>query len=432
MGAYRLLRVLGAGGMGKVWLGEHQVLGRRAAVKVLHEHLTPQQEIVNRFFNEARAATAIADPGIVQIFDFGRDADGVVYIVMEWLDGAPLDRRLTGQLSSELHRTLRLVRQVATSLGAAHSRGIVHRDLKPENIFVVADAEVAGGERTKILDFGIAKLATNAGGVKTETSVLLGTPVYMSPEQCRGAGHVDQRSDIYSLGCVIFDLLTGRPPFVAEGTGEVIAMHLRESPPTPSALMSSIPPAVDTLILRCLEKDPSRRFSSGTELAAALEVLLRLPEPQDARPETRVTSQYISPPTTLSAASAEIEVPTRDRRARILMFVSLVMAASFLAVCAMRRGAPDRSSTQPATPTLTPAAVDSTGIDASVDAIDALQFVPLDAVPSDAPSRPSKRTASPSHSPTTQKTAKDGAPCVQINGFDHLPEERFSCPVTDH
>src|SRR6478735_9524748 len=216
VGAYRILQRIGAGGMGEVWLAEHAMLGRRAAVKVLLPEFSMKQEIVTRFFNEARAATAIADPGIVQIFDFGHHVDGTAYIVMELLDGEPLDKRLARNGALPVTDALRIMRQVASSLGAAHARGIVHRDLKPENIFLIRDPEVPGGERAKILDFGIAKLI-GENQVKTQTSVVMGTPGYMSPEQCRGAGKVDERADIYALGCVLFAAIAGRPPFWAEG-----------------------------------------------------------------------------------------------------------------------------------------------------------------------------------------------------------------------
>ncbi|MCA9797831.1 MAG: serine/threonine protein kinase, partial [Candidatus Eremiobacteraeota bacterium] len=181
--------------------------------KVLLPALSMQREIVDRFFNEARATTSVPDPGIVQVFDFGFHTDGSAFIVMEFLEGEPLDTRLKrfGRLSA--FDALRLTRGAASSLHAAHSRGIVHRDLKPENIFLVPDSEAQGGERPKILDFGIAKLGGNEPGqMRTRTGALMGTPVYMSPEQCRGAGSVDHRSDIYSMGCVIFHMLTGRPP----------------------------------------------------------------------------------------------------------------------------------------------------------------------------------------------------------------------------
>jgi hypothetical protein len=314
IGAYRVLQQIGEGGMGSVWIAEHITLGRRAALKVLHPAFSNRPDIVTRFFNEARAATAISDPGIVQIFDFGEHVDGSAYIVMELLDGEPLDRRLTREGTLALHDALRLMRQVAGTLGAAHARGIVHRDLKPENVYIVRDPEVPGGERAKVLDFGIAKLVGDPGvGVKTQTAAVMGTPSFMSPEQCRGAGEVDQRSDVYALGCVLFALVTGRPPFQAAGVGDVIAMHLREPAPAPSQLRPGIPPAFDQLVLRCLAKVPAQRFATAGELAIAMGALLGS-SPQV--PAARTSYATAPEPTTLSAATGAGSAPP-TKRARV-------------------------------------------------------------------------------------------------------------------
>lgn len=275
VGAYRLIEQIGEGGMGSVWLAEHTMLGRRAAVKLLHSSFSDRPDIVTRFFNEARAATQISDPGIVQIFDFGHTGDGQAYIAMELLDGEPLDQRLQRLGRLQVQQAVRIVRQVASSLGAAHARNIVHRDLKPENIYLVRDPEVPGGERAKILDFGIAKLlGDQAGAVKTQTNAVMGTPLYMSPEQCRGSGGVDARSDVYSLGCVLFTLIAGTPPFNAEGQGELLVAHITQPPPRVTSIAPHVPSNVDALIARCLEKDPAARFQNGTELASALGTLL--------------------------------------------------------------------------------------------------------------------------------------------------------------
>ncbi len=328
IGAYRMIRQIGAGGMGAVWLAEHAMLGRRAAVKVLHPMFSGRQDVVTRFFNEARAATAISDPGIVQVFDFGHHTDGSAYIVMELLEGEPLDQRLQRQGVLPVPDALRILRQVASALGAAHARGIVHRDLKPENIFLVRDAEVAGGERAKILDFGIAKLSGDLVGVKTQTSAVMGTPTYMSPEQCRGAGGVDQRADIYALGCVLLALVTGQPPYDAEGAGDLIVMHLREPAPRASSRVPNVPPAVDDLIAQCLEKDPARRFASGTELAAAIGALMGQSMLTPIPPGyTNTNHAAVAVPTTLSgsAASISMPVPARSRRRRSLAIVGGVV-----------------------------------------------------------------------------------------------------------
>jgi eukaryotic-like serine/threonine-protein kinase len=274
VGGYRVIEPLGAGGMGAVWMAEHAILGRRAALKMLKKEYAARPDMVTRFFNEARAATSIADPGIVQIFDFGYH-EGCPYIAMELLLGEPLDVRLRGEGRLPALVALRIVRQVAASLGAAHAANIVHRDLKPENIFLVRDPEITWGERAKILDFGIAKLGESTG-VRTETAVIMGTPLYMSPEQCRGAGAVDARADVYSLGCVLFVLLTGRPPFTGRGGGEIIAKHQYEPAPRVSSFVP-VSPKIDALVERCLAKQPEVRFASGTQLAQAIDELLALP-----------------------------------------------------------------------------------------------------------------------------------------------------------
>jgi serine/threonine-protein kinase len=327
VGAYRVLQRLGAGGMGEVWLAEHTMLGRRAAIKVLHPEYSSNDEVVNRFFNEARSVTSINDPGIVQIFDYGHHSDGSAYIVMELLEGEPLDRRLARCGALGLLEALRIMRQIASALGAVHARGIIHRDLKPENVFIVRDSEVDGGERAKILDFGIAKLVGDHGGLKTQTQVVMGTPRYMSPEQCRGAGAIDRRSDVYSLGCLLFALLVGRPPFDSEGVGEIIAMHLREPPPVPSSLRPGIPPEIDRLVLRCLEKDPARRFGHSGELVAVLGSLRGLSLQLEALGSGPAYAK--STPTTLCAAAGVMGAAAATAAARRFRPEPLAIYAGF-------------------------------------------------------------------------------------------------------
>ena len=367
IGAYRVLQQIGEGGMGTVWLAEHTMLGRRAALKLLHPMFSTRADIVQRFFNEARAATAISDPGIVQIFDFGHHVDGSAYIAMEMLDGEPLDKRLRRVGRIPPSDTLRIMRQVASTLGVAHTRGIVHRDLKPENIFVVRDPEVFGGERAKILDFGIAKL-TGDQHVKTQTSAVMGTPAYMSPEQCRGAGHVDQRSDVYALGCVLFALASGAPPFDAEGAGEIIAMHLREPPPLLSSRVAGVPPELDALVARCLAKDPGHRYSSGTELAAAIGALLgassnvSFPVVASAASLPRAHAQSS---TTLSSANGATAAltgppPTRSRGPVIALVAVVLVGGGIAALVATNTGkhaaAPEPTAQLTPAPAATPPA----------------------------------------------------------------------------
>jgi serine/threonine protein kinase len=355
VGGYKVLHRIGEGGMGSVWLAEHAMLGRRAAIKMLHPEFSGRREIVTRFFNEAKAATTISDPGIVQIFDFGHHVDGNAYIVMELLDGEPLDKRLSRVGALDVPDALRIMRQVASTLGAAHQRGIVHRDLKPENIYLVRDPEVASGERAKVLDFGIAKLVTDQGGVKTHTQAVMGTPAYMSPEQCRGAGHVDQRSDVYALGCVLFRLLCGKPPFDAEGIGEIIVMHMQKAPELPSRLRPGVPPEVDNLVLKCLAKDPSQRFASGAELAIAIGALTGS---SPSVPAASARYAAASAPTTLSSATGVNSMTTAPRRSRPVLLAGIgvvSVGAAFAIVYGVTRGSSESSaSATPVEPAPTP------------------------------------------------------------------------------
>ncbi len=352
IGAYRVVRRIGKGGMGSVWLAQHLELGRLAALKVLHAELSARQDIVARFFNEARAATAISDPGIVQIFEYGHHTDGSAYIVMELLEGEGLRQRLKRLRRLPMKDALRILRQTASSLGVAHAAGVVHRDLKPDNLFLVRDPEVPGGERVKILDFGIAKLASDTAGIRTKTSAVIGTPAYMSPEQCRGAGQVDQRTDVYSLGCVLFALIAGAPPFTAAGAGDLIAMHLREPAPLLSSRIAGVPPAIDALVASCLEKDPAQRPASGTELANALAALPV--EPTGANAEYVPGSGSTGPSmaqslvTTLSGSATSLANAPRGRRLTVAVAGVAMGIAGVVVWTAIR--APAQGSTPVASP----------------------------------------------------------------------------------
>ena len=271
VGNYTILRKLSTGGMGTVYYAEHALIGRSAAVKVLHPELSGSKEIVNRFFNEAKATTSIKHPGIVEVFDYGYLASGDGYIIMEFLEGMSLARRLKkGGRYSEGEAAM-LVRGIFSALSAAHQKGIVHRDLKPDNIFLVEDAEAPIGERPKVLDFGIAKL-TDIGlaGEGTKTGAVMGTPTYMSPEQCRGTGNVDHRADLYSLGCILYELMCGRPPFKNLGAGELIGAHQHLKPSPPSKHNPSISPDMEALIVSLLDKNPANRVQSAPDLGRLL------------------------------------------------------------------------------------------------------------------------------------------------------------------
>jgi tRNA A-37 threonylcarbamoyl transferase component Bud32 len=278
LGPYIIIRQLGAGGMGVVFLARHRHIGREAAIKVLLPELTRNEDIVARFLTEARATAAIRHPGIVEILDCDIDPSGRAFIVMEYLRGESLAQRLARGTTAlrDLAAVVTVGSQVASALAAAHARGIVHRDLKPDNIFLATDGGASGAVTIKILDFGIAKLISGDGeqGLnKTRTGSLLGTPAYMSPEQCRDASAIDHRADVYALGCILFEMVAGRPPFVRQGSGEIIVAHVVEPPPSLSSLAPDVDPALEALIAQMLQKDPAARPQTMSEIAGRLEAL---------------------------------------------------------------------------------------------------------------------------------------------------------------
>jgi serine/threonine protein kinase len=282
VGKYRLLAPLGEGGMGTVYRAEHVVLGSPAAVKVLLPQFTADGVVVDRFFQEARAASAIRHAGIVEVFDFGRLDNGQAYIAMELLRGEDLASFLTRRGTLDAPLATQIAMQMLAALNATHVVGVVHRDLKPDNIFLVRDPGAPGAIRVKLLDFGIAKLVGTPLGVPAlgppgsgarprTKNMILGTPAYMAPEQCRGGAQIDARADLYAVGCLLFELLTGRPPFVAAGDGEVMAMHIYEPPPRLGSLAPELPRELDALVAKLLTKDPADRIPSAAYALATLE-----------------------------------------------------------------------------------------------------------------------------------------------------------------
>jgi serine/threonine-protein kinase len=272
LGSYQLVKELGQGGMGVVYLAEHKLVRRRAAVKVLAAPLTGDPEHVQRFFNEARNAAMLKHPGLVEVYDYGYDADKRAYIVMEYLEGENLRSRLSreGRLPPDLMLTFS--KQIVDTLIAVHAHGIIHRDLKPENLFLVRDTAIPCGVRVKLLDFGLSRLDED-GTLEslTRTGVLLGTPAYVSPEQVRGGSRAAvPRSDIYALGCVMFEMACGRPPFQVAGAAEMIARHLDEVPPAPIELVPDLPPLIDGVIRRALAKRIEDRQISMVQVMVEL------------------------------------------------------------------------------------------------------------------------------------------------------------------
>ncbi|HET7501453.1 MAG TPA: serine/threonine-protein kinase [Kofleriaceae bacterium] len=274
IGNYLVTQKLGEGGMGSVYLAEHPAIGKKVALKVLHSEFSTNQEVAARFFHEAKAVNDIGHPNIVDIVDFGIIQAGpgreqLVYFIMEYLAGFTLSQLIRSEAPLPPERALTIALQVADALSASHRCGIVHRDLKPDNIILLQ----RGRERdfVKLLDFGIAKLTGDAamGSHRTRTGIVMGTPAYMSPEQCEGRGTVDRRTDVYALGIVIYEMLTGRVPFLGDGYGEVLVQHLTQRP-TPVSQFRMLPAHVEIVVMKALEKRPDLRYPTMEEFMRAM------------------------------------------------------------------------------------------------------------------------------------------------------------------
>ncbi|MBN1772838.1 MAG: protein kinase [Deltaproteobacteria bacterium] len=267
-GKYRVERKLGEGGMGKIYLARHVTLGKRFAIKTLHPDFTRNQEALERFRREAITTAQLEHPNILGMSDMDQMDDGTAYIVMEFLDGRELRGALNETPILPLPRAVHIFAQVCRALAAAHDKGIVHRDMKPENVFLV---EREGDlDFVKVLDFGISKIR-QAGSKLTQTGMVIGTPHYMSPEQARGDSNLDHRSDIYTLGAMLYEALTGSLPVQADNPTGVLVKILTEQPAPPSAVNPGIPPPVEQVILQAMAKDPGSRFGSCRDLSKALQ-----------------------------------------------------------------------------------------------------------------------------------------------------------------
>lgn len=302
IGRYEIGERLGTGGFGVVYHARDTELGRELAIKVLRPEYQTQPDVVARFLKEARAAAKIDHPGIVTVFECGTIAgtgtahDGNAYIAMELLRGYSLTQHLEQKGRMPVAEAILIARQVAAALAVAHASGIVHRDLKPDNVFLLADPLVKGGFRIKILDFGVAKLAEpKEVGVNTHSQVMLGTPKYMSPEQARSARAVDRRTDIYMLGCMLFEMVTGKAPYDGPGAIDMIIQHTTSPIPSPAAIVPDLPPAMDALIRKMLGKEPDDRPASMLAIDQALEAIQADIAPSSA-PRPRVADELPTVP----------------------------------------------------------------------------------------------------------------------------------------
>jgi serine/threonine-protein kinase len=271
IGNYRILAKIGTGGMGAVYLAEHPLIGKKVALKVIHRELAGNKEVVQRFFQEAKAVNKIGNEHIVEIHDFGITPQNDHFYIMEYLEGETLAGLLSKDRLLDVMRALHIGAQIANALAAAHAAGVIHRDLKPDNVMLTN--RLGDPDFVKLLDFGLAKMFTAGGGssaVKTAAGILLGTPQYMSPEACESRPNVDHRTDIYALGVLLFQMTTGALPFDGETMGEVLVKQVTQLPPPPRGYNAQIPPSVEQILLRCLMKSPDQRFPTMNALREAL------------------------------------------------------------------------------------------------------------------------------------------------------------------
>ena len=272
-GKYRIDDKIDEGGMGCVYRATHVLMEKVVAVKVLHPALAADDKIVARFTREAKAASRISHPHAINVTDFGESENGIVYLVMEYLRGRTLKDIIRSGGPMTLQRTVEIVRQVAGALEAAHNEGVVHRDLKSDNIML---DEATGGDWAKVLDFGIAKIQQTERSVHetdpglTAPNLIIGTPQYMSPEQCSQASDIDARSDLYSFGVIIYEMLAGHVPFSGDSPTGIMMKHIQEPPPSILEERKDLPSEVGRVVARALAKQPEERFQSAGELSAAL------------------------------------------------------------------------------------------------------------------------------------------------------------------
>jgi serine/threonine protein kinase len=268
---YRIDERISEGGMGTVYRATHVLMDKRVAIKVLHPSLAADDKIVARFSREARAASRISHPHALNVTDFGESESGVVFLVMEFLDGKTLKEVIQSESPLPLARVVEIIKQVAGALDAAHREGVVHRDLKSDNIMLIEAPN--GSDWAKVLDFGIAKIKETAGNTDpglTAPNLIIGTPQYMSPEQCSQASEIDSRSDIYSLGIIVYEMLTGHVPFTAESPTAIMMKHLQDPPPSVLEERDDLPPQVGMVITSAMAKRPEDRFQTAGELSNAL------------------------------------------------------------------------------------------------------------------------------------------------------------------
>jgi len=363
-GSYRITRLIGQGGMGAVYEGVQVRLERRVAIKLMARELSANTEAIARFRREAEVTSQLGHPHIVQVFDFGAAPGGEPYIVMEYLEGEDLEKRIQRVGTLPLAAASHIIRQVASALSATHAKGIVHRDLKPANIFLLS----VEGETdfVKVVDFGISKVRS-ATTKLTAALAVMGTPNYMAPEQAEGrVGDIDARTDQWALACIAYELLAGRPPFIGENVASLLYQVIHQAPSPITDMNPGLPAAVEGVLRRALAKTQAERFQTLTEFSRAFEgaasgkvVAATMAAPAAAaaiaRAPTMASSPAIPPVTTFSSAAGEASAPDGTlpaRSKRGLLFVGLGAAAALGAggFALISRRAPERATTAVVTP----------------------------------------------------------------------------------
>lgn len=349
VGKFRLTRLLGEGAMGRVYEAKHLSLAKRIAVKVLHQSLTGDEGLARRFHREAKSASTLNHPNSISIMDFGQDIDGTLFIVMEFLEGRSLLDVLSEEAPLPLDRTVRILSQVCLALDAAHHHKIIHRDLKAENVMVTDRRDEI--DFVKVCDFGIAKVqdpkSDNPDTAITVAGMVCGTPEYMSPEQARGEP-LDGRSDLYSLGILLYYMVTDRLPFTAETALGCVTQHLTEKPIPPREMRPEldIPPVLDAFILRTISKDPDLRPATATDFRnelAAVADRIAFGDPGEPNPSPTPTPALIETP----PVDAHNPAVWRSGRAPLLVLMAVVLVAAGAAVYFLTRtsDAPTRETT---------------------------------------------------------------------------------------